>query len=656
MRDIWRIILSFFLIILVTFPMVHAISIWDILRSILGPTLESSNCDLEHCTSDSWCNDCAGPPKPHAHWKCQTQASGRDDGCEQHCDNGYHWDANWNCVPDSSATTTTDGGMTLCGSHNCNWMSSSHGECCVYYNGQCNPSSAPVCGSDITWRNVDCPAGQMALCNNGVQCVNPDNYECVYDCDWSCPPGEHKCSCDSPGAHKVQGSCQGCNNPYWGCCCPRGTTTTRRTTTTTTTTTLPQLVCNNLRPAEGYTFNNLIQGDRVAFTCIDGNENQGFDEDNGPENSEFRYRIDDGSWNYDLNTEFLGWAAGAVPSSHKAISEELAVYESGDYKVQCRFERDDAWTPWGPPCESRFRVQEIPEVCNAQDENYNCDNDDSNGNGVPCDCIQDPITHAVVCDEGVDEDWTYKLYENNKITLDEASIYSEVSTPPIPPDPEPPILLPSSNCINICNDRGYDTAYCADVTFISYDIYFPNLDYYEDVCEYDFTYIGSGGCEEEYESIYKCYCTRKEACNPEEKVCTKEGCQDPLVERLKECNNEETFIPIDSEVYYVELNWNDIWEGIERKCNSQEPGDSVYCHAYEVGFNVNITELVNRKVVVQYYDSTWNDIEECSYENSGVYYCDITDYLLTDSNGDSVYDLEKEDIQLRLKIENIPMV
>jgi len=59
-----------------------------------------------------------------------------------------------------------------------------------------------------------------------------------------------------------------------------------------------------------------------------------------------------------------------------------------------------------------------PEFCNARDDNNDSACADDN-----C-CQQDPNTHAVTCDQGVDEGWKYELKQGNVINLDKAVLYN----------------------------------------------------------------------------------------------------------------------------------------------------------------------------------------------------------------------------------------
>lgn len=100
------------------------------------------------CESDSWCRECAGSPKPGAEWKCQDSASGREDGCEQHCKDDLCWKDGYSycdtCDPGPSGDDKCDNGDDTC--------------YCESYEG---------CGSGCCFEGANPGVGQIAMCRNG---------------------------------------------------------------------------------------------------------------------------------------------------------------------------------------------------------------------------------------------------------------------------------------------------------------------------------------------------------------------------------------------------------------------------------------------------------------------------------------------------------
>jgi hypothetical protein len=203
----------------------------------------------------------------------------------------------------------------------------------------------------------------------------------------------------------------------------------------------------------------------------------------------------------------------------------------------------------------------IIEICNSRDDNFDCNNDDRNNNGKPCDCIQ-LSNHSVYCDSGVDEGWTYTFENQVKPTLDKAEFYT---------------LLTSKNEVSF-----------QDVT-----------------------------------------------------------------NELRRCDERLSVdIPSDGKFYFIDIDWNNIWSGVKRQCNSQEAGDSIYCHVYDIGFYVTL-QLKDRDIVVQVWKTTpnlqgnWQDVANCLYTTENRYYCDLSEYLLS---GD-IPDLKVKDIKMRLVLK-----
>ena len=177
-----------------------------------------------------------------------------------------------------------------------------------------------------------------------------------------------------------------------------------------------------MRPSEEYSVNDLIIGNEVRFTCVDGGN-----EDFEPNYFEFRYKINGGNW-IELGHFYKGWGYDDEFERFKwkGISDYL-VLEKGRYELQCKVCKDSCTSWEDRDCQFEFDAIPPPEVCNARDDDGDCTDPTQYGDPTICDCEQYPgdhptEPHAVKCDPNTDESWTYKLYQDNKLNLDRATL------------------------------------------------------------------------------------------------------------------------------------------------------------------------------------------------------------------------------------------
>jgi hypothetical protein len=121
----------------------------------------------------------------------------------------------------------------------CPVLTSSLGTCQMP-DGNC---TGPICMLGVKFNlnsGASCNPGQMVNClASGPTCAASDCGPCTPEC----PSGQTSVSpvgnsCPS-GSNKVQGTCAGCDNPYWGCCKPSSYTNTPTPTPTRTNTPTP---------------------------------------------------------------------------------------------------------------------------------------------------------------------------------------------------------------------------------------------------------------------------------------------------------------------------------------------------------------------------------------------------------------------------------
>jgi len=188
-----------------------------------------------HCNTDSssqfYCHDML----------CRSDTGTWDDQGE--CGSVCTAHADCSSVCGGTTTTTTISGGRCDSSNGTCWFPNtsdpsarnSMGRCCVDGSG-CYISQ--ICTHDVVFdldSDATCPDEQMVLCGtSGPECTTT----LCPPCEADCPSGWYPCDCDTPGAvGGYRGTCEGCDNDYWGCCCQQETTTTTTTTTTSSSTT-----------------------------------------------------------------------------------------------------------------------------------------------------------------------------------------------------------------------------------------------------------------------------------------------------------------------------------------------------------------------------------------------------------------------------------